>query len=82
MSVILQFTELQEQMDQLEHLGLVGGERQDGIDHCLAGIARLSNEVSDATGFIPAYDQRTYSQVNNQHCGHSSFPNLSRPLKL
>jgi hypothetical protein len=50
-------------MSQLESYGQVAGERQDAIDHCLAGIARLSNEVTDATGFIPAYDQRTYAQV-------------------
>lgn len=56
--------ELQDQMSQLETFALVGGERQDAIDHCLAGIARLSNEVTDATGFIPTYDQRTYSQVS------------------
>lgn len=56
-------TELQEQMSLLESYALVGGERQDAIDHCLAGIARLSNEVTDATGFIPAYDQRTYAQA-------------------
>ncbi|TAQ87336.1 hypothetical protein B7494_g4309 [Chlorociboria aeruginascens] len=56
-------TELQEQMAQLENFALVGGERQDAIDHCLAGISRLSNEVTDATGFIPAYDQRTCAQA-------------------
>lgn len=50
-------------MGQLEHFSLVGGERQDGIDHCLAGITGLSNEVSDAAEYIPAYDLRTYSQV-------------------
>lgn len=52
-------------MSQLESHSLVGGERQDAIDHCLAGISRLSNEVTDASGFIPAYDQRTYGQVND-----------------
>lgn len=54
---------LQEQIDHLQDLGIVGGERQDGIDHCLAGISRLSNEVSDASDYVPAYDQRTYAQV-------------------
>ncbi|KAL3426218.1 tubulin binding cofactor C [Phlyctema vagabunda] len=56
-------TDLQEQMSQLANFSIVGGERQDAVDHCLAGISRLSNEVADATGFIPAYDQRTYSQA-------------------
>lgn len=40
-----------------------GGERNDAIDHCLAGIDRLSHEVKDASSYIPAYDQRTYSQA-------------------
>lgn len=53
-------------MSQLKHLALIGGERQDAIDHCLAGISRLSNEVADASGFLPAYDQRTYGQVSGQ----------------
>jgi hypothetical protein len=51
-------------MNQLESHALIGGERQDAIDHCIAGISRLSNEVTDATDFIPPYDQRTYSQVS------------------
>jgi hypothetical protein len=41
----------------------VGGEKQDAVDHVNSGITRLSNEVSDASGFVPAYDQRIYSQV-------------------
>lgn len=61
------FSELQEQMSQLETRSLVGGERQDAIDHCLAGISRLSNEVTDASAFIPAYDQRTYAQVGGTY---------------
>ena len=51
-------------MNQLESHALIGGERQDAIDHCIAGISRLSHEVTDATDFIPPYDQRTYSQVS------------------
>lgn len=50
-------------MARLEDHGTTGGERADAVDHCLAGIARLSNEVNDASSFIPAYDQRTYSEA-------------------
>ena len=57
-------TELQDQIAQLENHSLIGGEKQDAIDHVLAGISRLSNEVSDSSGFIPAYDQRIYSRVS------------------
>ncbi|RFU24570.1 hypothetical protein B7463_g11767, partial [Scytalidium lignicola] len=56
-------TDLQDQMSRLENYSAFGGERQDAIDYCLAGIARLSNEVTDASTFIPAYDQRTYAQA-------------------
>lgn len=54
---------LQEQMDRLADTSLVGGERSDATDHCLAGIARLSNEVKDAASYIPTYDQRIYAEV-------------------
>lgn len=50
-------------MDRLGDTALVGGERTDATDHCLAGIARLSNEVKDAASYIPTYDQRIYAEV-------------------
>jgi hypothetical protein len=76
-------TELQDQIAQLENHSLIGGEKQDAIDHVLAGISRLSNEVSDSAGFIPAYDQRIYSQVSlSPKSRHFPSPNSSRPLKL
>lgn len=50
-------------MERLNSIAPGGGERNDAIDHCLAGIDRLSHEVKDASGYIPAYDQRTYSEV-------------------
>ncbi|KAI9773336.1 MAG: hypothetical protein M1840_007551 [Geoglossum simile] len=56
-------TALQEQMDKLADFALVGGERTDATDHCLAGIARLANEVKDASAYLPNYDQRTYSET-------------------
>lgn len=50
-------------MDRLADTSLVGGERTDATDHCLAGIARLSNEVKDAASYVPTYDQRIYAEV-------------------
>ncbi len=50
-------------MDRLADTAVTGGERSDAADHCLAGITRLSNEVKDASGNIPPYDQRTYAEV-------------------
>jgi hypothetical protein len=41
------------------------GERNEAIDNCLADIDRLSHDVKDASSYLPAYDQRTYSEVLN-----------------
>ncbi|KAK3400529.1 tubulin binding cofactor C-domain-containing protein [Sordaria brevicollis] len=57
---------LQEQINQLATLSSVAGERHDAIEHILTGISRLSNEVADAADYVPAYDQRTYSQALKQ----------------
>ncbi|KAF4637934.1 hypothetical protein G7Y89_g164 [Cudoniella acicularis] len=56
-------TEIQEQIGQLGSYSLVGGERKDAVEHLVAAISRLSDEVGDLTGFVPAYDQRIYSQA-------------------
>jgi hypothetical protein len=56
-------TALQEEMETLAATSTVNGERNDAVDHCLAGIARLSQEVSEASRHLPAYDQRTYSEA-------------------
>ncbi|KAL7619431.1 hypothetical protein AAE478_009970 [Parahypoxylon ruwenzoriense] len=58
-----EITAIQGQIDDLATLSPVGGERQDCTDTILTGISRLSNEVMDAGDYIPAYDQRTYSQA-------------------
>ncbi|KAI1197894.1 tubulin-specific chaperone C [Nemania serpens] len=54
---------IQDEIESLATMSAVGGERQTGVDKVLAGISRLSNEVMDATDFIPGYDQRAYSQA-------------------
>ena len=56
-------TEIQDQIALLGDYSLVGGEKQDAINHVLSSISRLSTEVSDSSGLIPAYDQRIYAQV-------------------
>ena len=57
---------LLDQMSRLEDFALIGGERSDAADHCLAGIAQLQKEVQDASSYVPAYDQRTYGEVSYQ----------------
>jgi len=54
---------LQERMQIIQDHGTSGGERADAIDHCLAGISKLSNDVKDISGSLPAHDQRTYSEA-------------------
>ncbi|KAL1958941.1 hypothetical protein VTO42DRAFT_3494 [Malbranchea cinnamomea] len=58
-----EITALQEQMDRLGNTAIVSGERSDALDHCLAGISRLSSEVKDASNYIPTYDQRIYAEA-------------------
>lgn len=53
----------QEQIDNLASLASVGGERQDAVEAILSAISRLSHEVSDASDYVPAYDQRLYAQA-------------------
>lgn len=53
----------QEQIDNLASLAVVGGERQDAVEAILSAISRLSHEVSDASDYVPAYDQRLYAQA-------------------
>ena len=60
---MVRYTALQDQMSRLTDTALIGGERVDATDHCLAGIARLASEVRDASTYLPSYDQRTYAEV-------------------
>ncbi|KAH6615603.1 tubulin binding cofactor C-domain-containing protein [Chaetomium sp. MPI-SDFR-AT-0129] len=54
---------IQEQIDRLFKLSTAGGEREDAVEHTLSCISHLSKDVADATDFLPAYDQRTYSDT-------------------
>jgi hypothetical protein len=74
-------TALQEQMERLNNTSFSGGERNDAVDHCLAGIERLSHEVKDASSYIPAYDQRTYGEVLSPrllNCSGLTYTRLSK----
>lgn len=64
-------SDLQEQMGRLGDMAVIGGERADAIDHLVAGIARLGSEVNDASGYLPAYDQRTYGEVSKTLAHHN-----------
>lgn len=60
---------LQQQISHLEHIPGTGDERVDAIDRCISGIDCLQKEVQAAVAYVPASDQRIYSQVN----GHLSI---------
>lgn len=53
---------VRQEIERLGDVGLVGGERADAIDHCLASIAELSDEVKNASVYLPPYDQRSYGE--------------------
>jgi hypothetical protein len=57
------FKALQAQLSQIADNSTNATTKNQKIDQCLAGIAKLSNEVKDASNYIPPYDQRTYSGV-------------------
>ncbi|KAF2743687.1 hypothetical protein M011DRAFT_217021 [Sporormia fimetaria CBS 119925] len=40
-----------------------GAERTMCLENCLTAIDRLSHDVKDASGYLPAYDRRAYSQT-------------------
>ncbi|KAI5467069.1 tubulin binding cofactor C-domain-containing protein [Mariannaea sp. PMI_226] len=52
---------LDELVQQLPSVANVAGERQEAIDHILAGIGKLLIEVADAADFTPSYDRKQYS---------------------
>jgi len=53
---------LLEEIAVVESVANIAGERQAAIDHVLAGISKLQNEVADAAEFTPAYDRKQYSE--------------------
>jgi hypothetical protein len=55
--------DLQDQIAQLESISAIAGDRQSAIDHVLAGLAKLQNQVADAAEFTPAYDRRQYGEA-------------------
>ena len=74
--------DLQERIKQLGSLAQVGGERQDAKESILDGLSKLKNEVSDATSFVPAYDQRIYSQVCLRPVSHTMILTLDRSSRI
>lgn len=58
---------LQDQIEELKSISTVAGERQEAIDHILAGISKLQNEVADVADTTPAYDRKQYSEVKTRH---------------
>ncbi|ROT35810.1 tubulin binding cofactor C [Sodiomyces alkalinus F11] len=58
-----EFASIRNRIEDLPSVAVIGGERQDALDAILGSISNLSNEVSDASDYVPAYDQRTYSEA-------------------
>lgn len=54
---------LEKLIDQVKDNGTIVNERGNVINECFIGIARLSDEVRDASGYTTAYEQRFFSQV-------------------
>lgn len=56
-------------IDQVKDNTSIVTERGNVINQCFMGIARLSDDVGDASRYTTAYEQRLYSQVD----GNSSW---------
>lgn len=54
---------LKEQIDDLATTNPSGSQRNEAVEHCLASIARLSDEAKEASSYIPAYDQKSYADA-------------------
>ncbi|KAK0384603.1 hypothetical protein NLU13_8689 [Sarocladium strictum] len=50
-------------LDSVSSVAAIPAERQEAIDHILAGVAKLQNEVADAAEFTPSYDRRQYADT-------------------
>ncbi|EFR03049.1 hypothetical protein MGYG_06047 [Nannizzia gypsea CBS 118893] len=50
-----------ERISSLHTTPTVAGEQVSAADYCLADISRLSDEVKNASTYIPSYDQRVYA---------------------
>ncbi|KAK4664955.1 uncharacterized protein QC763_509160 [Podospora pseudopauciseta] len=61
----MQQANIQEQITHLPSIAPVAGERQDATEVILTNISRLTNDVRDATHFLPAYDHRVYTDAVN-----------------
>ena len=59
----MKLTELSQDIDQaIERLDKQS-ERKHSIDQCQTNITRVSDEVRDASSYIPAHDRRVYSEA-------------------
>lgn len=54
---------LEHSIDRLNDTSLSAAERGKVTEQCLAGIGQLSNAVKDQISYLPAHDQRVYSEV-------------------
>ena len=54
---------LDQRIGNLRNTTLKDSERAELVNQALTDIAHLSNEVKDASNYVPAYDQRLYSEV-------------------
>lgn len=60
---------------------MTGSERSNGLDRCLARIAQFQKAVQDASSYIPAYDQKTYSEVPRLLLGPTQMLIVDRESK-
>lgn len=58
---------LEEQMNRLKDGTLQEFVQADLVAQCQNTISRMSNDVKEASSYLPPYDQRTCSTVHSTH---------------
>jgi len=56
---------LREEVLSLEDKSAINGEQANAFEHCSARIGAFADSIRDAASFLPAHDQRTYSEVRH-----------------
>ena len=61
-------TKILQQLSNLENLSSVGGEQQNGIEHCRYRITNLRKRIQDVSPHVPPHDRKIYNDVRPCCC--------------
>lgn len=56
-------TDLYNEIQNLSQKSSISGEQSHAIDHCAARISTFAESIRDAASYLPAHDQKSYSEA-------------------